>query len=217
MIEAELDAPAAGPEDVPRTPTGLDTRQRGVGTVRVRPLRIADASEFTRLANGSRGFHQKWIKLPTERNAFDHYLSRFDGENSFCFVVCDGEQIVGSVSLTDIQRSDYYPRPLTAFIGYGVFEPYAEKGFTSLGVNCVLDYAFGELDLLRVEADIQPGNDPSKRLIEKMGFSCQEVRRYRHVNGQLAGHERWALTNSDRSSWNVDHPADMAAVDFYLT
>jgi ribosomal-protein-alanine N-acetyltransferase len=161
-----------------------------------RPLTAGDEPAFVVLAVESFEFHRKWIKLPAEPNEFKRYLSKFDGENAFFFVICDAysDSIVGFVSLSGIECEPYYRGRL----GYGIFERYARMGYISAGLEQVIGFAFENLKLHRLEADIQPANIPSKRLVEKIGFTCEGVSRgFIRVNGEWMDHERWALTPDD--------------------
>ncbi len=158
-----------------------------------RPLAADDEPEFIALAAASYEFHRKWIRLPVESDAFKKYLSKFDNEDAYFFVICDAYSgsIVGFVSLTGIERDPYWRGRL----GYGVFEQYARMGYMASGLEQVIDFAFKSVKLHRLEADIQPENIPSKRLAEKAGFTCEGVSRgFIHINDEWMDHERWALT-----------------------
>jgi ribosomal-protein-alanine N-acetyltransferase len=68
-------------------------------------------------------------------------------------------------------------------------------GYLSSGLKYVIDLAFESLKLHRLEADIQPGNDPSKRMIKRAGFRCEGVSpQFIRINDEWIDHERWALT-----------------------
>ncbi|MCP9969503.1 GNAT family N-acetyltransferase [Actinomadura madurae] len=41
------------------------------------------------------------------------------------------------------------------------------------GVGLAVLYAFGPLGLHRVEADVQPGNEPSRRLVQRPDFAAK--------------------------------------------
>ena len=132
---------------------------------------------------------------PSLMNLSDIFPSSMGKMRSF-FVICDtySDSIVGFVSLTGIEREPYHRGRL----GYGVFERYARMGYVSAGFKQVIDFAFESLKLHRLEADIQPENSPSRRLVEKMGFTCEGVSRgFIRINGEWIDHERWALTPDD--------------------
>jgi len=187
-----LGLPVPGADDCPAPSAGPGNSRSSARPI-VRPVTGDDGPAFVVLAKESVQFHRKWIKLPTDLDAFQRYLSRFDGENAFCFVVCaaDSDSITGFVSLTGIEREPYERGRL----GYGVFARYARMGYLSSGLKYVIDLAFESLKLHRLEADIQPGNDPSKRLIKRAGFRCEGVSpQFIRINDEWIDHERWALT-----------------------
>lgn len=166
----------------------------------VRGLVGSDGSAFVSLARMSLPFHRPWIKLPTDSNAFEQYVSRFDNEVSFGFVVCKDESIVAFINLTGIEREPYQRGRL----GYGVFEQYANMGYMSFGLKKVVRLSFEKLGLHRLEADIQPSNELSRRLVQRNGFTCEGIsRRFIHIDGKWMDHERWALTVDE---WrHLDH------------
>jgi ribosomal-protein-alanine N-acetyltransferase len=66
------------------------------------------------------------------------------------------------------------------------------------GLGLVLDEAFGSLGLHRVEANIQPENQASIRLVQKCGFRREGFSpRYLKIVGQWRDHERWALLTEE--------------------
>jgi ribosomal-protein-alanine N-acetyltransferase len=62
------------------------------------------------------------------------------------------------------------------------------------GLRLVLRYAFRELKLHRLEANIQPDNIPSLALVKSCGFRKEGLSpRYLKINGEWRDHERWAI------------------------
>lgn len=82
----------------------------------------------------------------------------------------------------------------SGYLGYGAFASHAGRGLMTEGLRAVLDAAFGDLALHRVEANIQPTNHASVDLVRRLGFEREGFsRRYLYVDGDWRDHERWAL------------------------
>ncbi|MCP9967247.1 GNAT family N-acetyltransferase [Actinomadura madurae] len=102
-----------------------------------------------------------------------------------------GETWPGFVNVNGIVRDSYQ----RGMLGYAAFLPYAGQGYLSEGVALAVRYAFERLELHRVEADIQPGNDASVRLVERLGFRREGFSPgFIKIDGEWRDHERWALT-----------------------
>lgn len=63
------------------------------------------------------------------------------------------------------------------------------------GVALAIHHAFEDLDLNRVEADIQPGNAASLRLVRRLGFRKEGFSPgFIKIANVWRDHERWAIT-----------------------
>lgn len=59
----------------------------------------------------------------------------------------------------------------------------------------MLRFAFGPLELHRLEANIQPDNTSSLNLVKRLGFQCEGYSTaFQYINGAWRDHERWAIT-----------------------
>jgi ribosomal-protein-alanine N-acetyltransferase len=67
--------------------------------------------------------------------------------------------------------------PRHAEIGYCLARPYWRQGIATEGLRCILAYGFGPMDLNRVHACPWAENVASVRLLEKLGFRCEGMRR----------------------------------------
>ena len=71
------------------------------------------------------------------------------------------------------------------------------------GLKLVLGFVFEDLGLHRVEANIQPHNDASRRLVQRCGFVLEGFSpKYLYINGQWRDHERWVAMD-DRESLHI--------------
>ncbi|GAA3197616.1 GNAT family protein [Actinocorallia longicatena] len=159
----------------------------------LRPVGPGDEAEFLKAAVASAGLLEPWVYLPETPAQFTDYLARFDGVGGVGFVVCleaDGS-IVGFVNINQIFRRSLE----RGILGFGAFEAGHARGIMSEAVRRTVAYGFGELGLHRLEADIQPANVRSKRLVERLGFRCEGLSpAYLRINGVWRDHERWAIT-----------------------
>ena len=59
--------------------------------------------------------------------------------------------------------------------GYGISEEYQNKGYATEAVKGVLEWAFSRPEVTAVEAETNPDNTASKRVLEKCGFALNGV------------------------------------------
>jgi [ribosomal protein S5]-alanine N-acetyltransferase len=165
-------------------------------TVYLRAPKQSDRDEFLRLARASRDLHRPWVYAPETPREFAAYLSHCSGAAKRCLLVCrrEDDAIVGVYNVSEITRGFFE----SAFLGYYAFAPTAGRGLMAEGLELVLRYAFKRLKLHRLEANIQPGNERSKRLVDRAGFRYEGYSpRYLKIGGRWRDHERWAITRED--------------------
>jgi [ribosomal protein S5]-alanine N-acetyltransferase len=168
-------------------------RSREPGSpVRLEKPSAARAREFLEAARRSRALHRRWVAPPSTADAYGAYLRRLrrpTHEGHFVVLRASGE-LVGVINVSEIVRGAFQ----SAYLGYYGFLPHVGRGFMREGLRLVLDRAFGELGLHRVEANIQPENRASRALVRGLGFRREGFSpRYLEVAGRWRDHERWAL------------------------
>jgi ribosomal-protein-alanine N-acetyltransferase len=98
------------------------------------------------------------------------------------------------VNLSQIVRRGFQ----NAYVGYWIGAPYARQGFMTEGLALVINDAFRRLRLHRLEANIQPENIPSRRLVQRLGFRQEGLSpKYLKVGGRWRDHERWAILSEE--------------------
>ena len=166
--------------------------ERHTHRLELRRIRPADREEFTALACESQPLHRGWIYPPTDYAGFDRWLAEANEPSHERLLLCDGNEgmIVGYFGIHDIIRGQFK----SAHLGYWVGAPFAGEGYMAQGMQLLLRHAFTHLGLHRLEANIQPGNEPSIALARGAGFRREGYsRRYLKVGGQWRDHERWAI------------------------
>ncbi len=161
-----------------------------------------DRDAYIALRRESRAFLERWEPLPpsgvewNSEEAFDRFLTTSNSEISQRFLVCarTPDQIMGQLSLGGIMRGSLQQ----CFMGYWIGAPFAGKGFMTEAVKLAQRLAFRELRLHRIEVNMQPINEPSKRLAKACGFRYEGYSpRYLEIDGVWVDHERWAMTVED--------------------
>jgi ribosomal-protein-alanine N-acetyltransferase len=86
----------------------------------------------------------------------------------------------------------------SAQVGYWVDEAYAGRGIIPTALAMAMDHCFFVIGLHRVEATIRPENHASRRVVEKLGFREEGLRRRSlHIDGAWRDHLCYALTVED--------------------
>jgi [ribosomal protein S5]-alanine N-acetyltransferase len=164
--------------------------------VHIRPASPDDEAEFLEAAERSRAFHHPWVQAPKTPHAYQEYLAKHNDEHGvaqFIWLI-EPRALVGVVNLNEIVHGCFR----SAYLGYYAFVPHAGRGLMTEGLAQVITHAFGTMKLHRLEANIQPGNLPSKALVKKLGFKREGLSpRYLKINGRWRDHERWAILSED--------------------
>lgn len=163
--------------------------------VAVRYLSLQDFEELSALHERSEELLARWMPGPPiiTYQEFEAYLARFDGPLNEGFLIClrDTGAIVGRVNVNNIVRGTHQ----SATIGYSAYTGTTGHGYLTEGLGLLVGHAFNEMGLHRLEANIQPSNIASLRLIERVGFQREGFSpKFQFIDGAWRDHERWAIT-----------------------
>lgn len=161
--------------------------------IQIRPVAVADAARLTEVYRSNRRFLAPWV--PTRDESFFTVEGQRDrleraqrdragGTGHSCVIEYDG-QIVGTVTLSAIERGVAQ----TAHLGYWVAAEVNGRGVATRAVGRILDVAFGELGLHRVQAATLVHNTGSQRVLERNGFEpIGLARSYLKIAGEWQDH-----------------------------
>ncbi len=163
--------------------------------IRLESPTLSHSGEFLASVAASRDLHAPWASPPASPAAFRAYLDRVSGPRDIGYLVrARHGGLAGAINISEIVRGVFK----SAYLGYYGFEPYSGQGYMSAGLAAVLRLAFGRHRLHRLEANIQPDNLASIRLVRGLGFRREGVsRRYLKIGGRWRDHERWAILAED--------------------
>lgn len=158
-------------------------------------LDISDCEKYIKAAKASRKLHSDWVSAPETTEGFTQYLDKFSKENSYSLLAkTEKEELIGCINISEIVRGAFQ----SAYLGYYAFQPYQGKGLMKKAMIQVINYAFKELKLHRLEANIQPENIKSIALVQSLGFKKEGFsERYLKINSEWKDHNRYAITTED--------------------
>lgn len=117
------------------------------------------------------------------------------GEDDCRFLACRAGNPVGDIMLFGVDWTDR-----KAEIGFAIDPDEAGQGYATEPADLALRHAFDGMGLHRVHAKVVSGNEPSMRVLEKLGFEREGVRRDGHYN-QHGDYEDWHLFGLLESEW----------------
>ncbi|WP_442600690.1 GNAT family N-acetyltransferase [Paenibacillus sp. KN14-4R] len=104
------------------------------------------------------------------------------------------DKIIGSIALSNIVRGAF----LSCHLGYRIDQEESNKGYITEGIKQMIEVAFNELQLHRIEANIMPKNAASLKVVEKLGFYHEGLaKKYLKINGKWEDHIHMVLINEE--------------------
>jgi ribosomal-protein-alanine N-acetyltransferase len=173
--------------------------------VGLRPVKVKDASVWreTRLRNAAwlRPWEPTNPETPLYRSSLGPYLAmartmRKEARQGLTlpWVITYGGQFAGQLTVGSI----VWGSARSGQVGYWIDEAFAGRGVTPTALAMALDHCFFVVGLHRVEATIRPENHASRRVVEKLGFREEGLRRRSlHIDGSWRDHLCYALTAED--------------------
>ncbi len=161
--------------------------------------RSSDFDEIVTLYQVNRGHFRGLVQPSYDRQSYDQFVKDISGEalESFFIIRSRDDRIAGTITLSQIFRKRFQ----NAYLGYLLGKEFTGKGLMTESVRLILRFAFLDLRLHRIEANVQPGNQPSIAVLQRNGFSKEGFsRRYLKIGGRWRDHERWAILKEDWSS-----------------
>jgi [ribosomal protein S5]-alanine N-acetyltransferase len=140
-----------------------------------------------------------WTRIEQARESIEQSVADYAAGSGLRFGLELAEQpgIIGTVSL-----HKFVDASRRCEVGYALARPYWAQGYVGEALRAALDYGFRELDLNRVEADIDPNNVASGRVLERLGFRKEGYMPERWiVHGETADTVYYGLL---RRYWNAD-------------
>jgi len=144
----------------------------------------------------------------TNKSAFNARCQQRDRDRTsgtaYQFGLFIDQQIAGEVNLNNVIRGAMQ----SGTIGYWIDQRHAGNSYVAEAVVIVMQFAFEQLMLHRLEICIVPRNQRSIRIMEKLAIREEgTAERYLEINGIWEDHVRFAMTLEE---WRERRPTLLA-------
>jgi ribosomal-protein-alanine N-acetyltransferase len=173
----------------------------GSGRLVARLVSLTDVPVLAELARANREFmapyepfrSEEYYTIEGQRALVRGLLALHAQDRSLPYVILDEDgTVVGRVTLNEIVRG-----PLqSCSLGYWVAQEAGGRGLATAAVRHVVEVAFGDLRLHRIQAGTLVDNARSQRVLAKCGFvRFGLARRYLKIAGDWRDHVLFELLN----------------------
>jgi ribosomal-protein-alanine N-acetyltransferase len=167
----------------------------------LRPLKSADAAALFAIFSDPAVVRfwstEAWTDISSAETAIAKAQECYRDETDIRFGVelVRGGQLIGTVNL-----HHFFNQNKRCELGYAIASAHWGQGYASEALEAALEHGFREVGLNRIEADIDPRNEASGRVLEKLGFRKEGVMPQRWlVHGVYADTVNYGLL---RSYWD---------------
>ncbi|WEL22665.1 GNAT family protein [Halorhabdus sp. BNX81] len=149
-------------------PTFLDGE-----TVALRTIEDKDLEFIQRERSDAAVWRTLGWPFPSNRKQLTEFFEEtISDEEAIHLMITVAEEPVGMVSFHEISADSWRGE-----LGYWVATDEQGKGYATDAVGTLVEYGFRDLGFHRIEAKVFDGNEPSRRVLEHLGFTHEGVHR----------------------------------------
>jgi [ribosomal protein S5]-alanine N-acetyltransferase len=119
--------------------------------------------------------------------------ARVEGKRyDFGVFLVNSDSLIGSIGLYKFEPTE------KCILGYSLDQQHHGKGYATEAVRLIVDFAFHEVGLHRIEAGVMPRNVASAKVLEKVGFTREGLARESlKIKGVWEDHYIYSLLEKD--------------------
>ncbi|WP_018756306.1 GNAT family N-acetyltransferase [Paenibacillus terrigena] len=174
--------------------TNIDIKLVGVSDAQALLALQVKNKDFFQVFSGKRDEH-----FYTYQGQVDRILNTLESQKNgtrYLFLIQSRNtgELIGEVMLYKVVRENLE----SCGIGYTLDQDQNGKGYMTEAVKLVVNYAFTELKLHRIEAGVMPHNTGSIKVMQKAGFTQEGLARKNvNINGRWEDHLTFAILEED--------------------
>ncbi|WP_252176717.1 GNAT family N-acetyltransferase [Endozoicomonas sp. 4G] len=165
----------------------------------IRPLQKKDCNALFKVYSDFKAMkywnHSPYETINQAQLHIEKVLNSIENNTSLklAMVQHSSDELIGTINLFNI-----HPESRRAEIGYILSSSFWGQGLMSEALSAFIDYCFETLRLNRLEAEINPENEASSRLLKKCGFKVEGLLKERWiVDGKVTDSEIYGLLSSN--------------------
>lgn len=155
------------------------------------------ASKYLEIVSSQRDYLGEWLAWPPHaenEEFFQGFIKKSlhdyaDGKSLVCAMMYQSE-VAGNISFNtinhDLQKVE---------IGYWLRRDLQGKGIVSKSLSKLINYAFTELDMQKIQISAAVDNQASRSVCERLGFKLEGIiTRAENLNGRVVDHAVYGLS-----------------------
>lgn len=139
------------------------------------PLSVDDIFKIFNTLNNEREYLREWLPfVDTTREVEDtgNYVRYVLQTADKQFTIYYNDQFIGLIGFKDTDADNKKIE-----IGYWLSQNAQGKGIMTQSVSKLVEYAFNEMGMNRIQIKVAVGNNKSRRIPEKLGFQMEGIER----------------------------------------
>ncbi|EGR0791484.1 N-acetyltransferase [Vibrio vulnificus] len=155
------------------------------------------AVNYLKIVSQERDYLSQWLAWPIHADSEKFFLDFIkqslhdyaEGKSLVCAICFDGE-LVGNISFNTINNELQKVE-----IGYWLSQAFQGRGIISKSVLKLIDIAFNELGMQKVQIAAAVENTPSRKVCKRLGFNFEGIiTRAENINGRVVDHAIYGLS-----------------------
>ncbi|WP_231638499.1 GNAT family N-acetyltransferase [Paenibacillus sp. JCM 10914] len=151
-------------------------------------LDMKDAEKLFELIDRNREYIGQWLQFPSitthvdDSKAFiERTRKRYVEGDGYWLGIWSRNELVGSIGYLYIDLENRKTE-----IGYWLGQEYEGHGYMTKAIKVLINHAFEELEMNKIEIGAASDNAKSRAIPEKLGFICEgTIRDYEYLNGRF--------------------------------
>lgn len=129
------------------------------------------------------------------KELLDKYIESYDKSDYYRWAIIEKNsgECIGQIAFFLVDSKNHF-----AEIEYCIGSDFQCKGFATEATKAVIKYGFEKMNLHKIQICTKTINKPSKRVIEKCGFTYEgTLRDYFYMNGEYVGRLYFSMLKSE--------------------